>query len=84
MKNQRNKHYRHIIQQLSLENEELKAQLTKYNENGLSKLVDETLKMKETYTSCMKEAVRYRNEYRALVKEQKQLIKAYKEQMNHI
>ena len=63
---------------LSAENKELKQKLKQYSENGVQKLVNDTLKMKAEYESLTKEAIAYRDEWEQLVKEQKSLMNDYK------
>lgn len=57
------------IRKLHKENEQLRAELRKYNEKNLMKLIDDTLKERAKYRELSKELEVLRGEYRALIGE---------------
>lgn len=63
------------IRKLDKENELLRAELKKYNDKNLMKLVDDTLKERAKYINISKELEVLRDEYRDLIREFKELNK---------
>lgn len=63
------------IRKLHKENEQLRAELKKYNAKNLMKLVDDTLRERARYMELSKELEVLRDEYRELVREQKRIMK---------
>lgn len=63
------------IRRLDKENELLRAELKKYNDKNLMKLVDDTLKERAKYINISKELEVLRDEYRDLIREFKELNK---------
>ena len=63
------------IRKLAKENEQLRAELKKYNAKNLMKLVDDTLRERARYMELSKELEVLRDEYRELVREQKRIMK---------
>lgn len=84
MSDLRIKRYRKRIEKLETENEKLRLLLKKYNEKGLPKLVDETLKMKKEYEELINENLEIKSEYEKLVEEQKKINEEYKDALNEV
>ena len=63
------------IRKLDKENELLRAELKKYNDKNLMKLVDDTLKERAKYMNISKELEVLKDEYRNLIREFKELNK---------
>lgn len=84
MSDLRIKRYRKRIEKLETENEELKSLLKTYNEKGLVKLVDETLKMKNEYEELISENFKIKSEYEKMLEEQKKINKEYNNVFNRI
>ena len=57
------------IRKLHKENEQLRAELKKYNEKNLMKLVEDTLKERAKYIKLSAELKELRDEYRELVRD---------------
>lgn len=63
------------IRKLHKENEQLRAELKKYNDKNLMKLVDDTLRERAKYMRLSKELEVLRGEYRELIRECRELNK---------
>lgn len=63
------------IRKIHKENEQLRAELKKYNDKNLMKLVDDTLRERAKYMRLSKELEVLRGEYRELIRECRELNK---------